>query len=104
MREGGINAPEHELEVGADVADSASDLMKSEQLLLLAQGIVEQTSGFFEKKGPGVADHATGVFVHSCDSGRMSVKEAHSGRQARSDCATQRASTEGNCGTCREAV
>jgi hypothetical protein len=39
--------------------------MKSEQLLLLAQGIVEQTSGFLEKKGPGVGDHTTGVFVRS---------------------------------------
>jgi hypothetical protein len=47
------------------VANTAPDLMKSDHLLLLAQGIVEQTSGFFEKKGPGVGDHATGVFVRS---------------------------------------
>lgn len=39
------------------------DLMKSDHLLLLAQGIADQTSGFFEKKGPGVGDHATGAFV-----------------------------------------
>jgi hypothetical protein len=39
--------------------------MKSDHLLLLAQGIVDQTSGFFEKKGPGVGDHATGAFVRS---------------------------------------
>jgi hypothetical protein len=39
--------------------------MKSNNLLLLAQGIAEQTSGFFEKKGPGVDDHATRVFVRS---------------------------------------
>jgi hypothetical protein len=40
-------------------------LTKSDHLLLLAQGIVDQTSGFFEKKGPGVGDHATGAFVRS---------------------------------------
>lgn len=51
--------------MGTDVANTASNLMKSEQLLLLAQGIVEQTSGFLEKKGPGVGDHTTGVFVRS---------------------------------------
>jgi hypothetical protein len=39
--------------------------MKSEHLVLLAQGIAEQTPGFFEKKGPGVGDHAAGAFVRS---------------------------------------
>ena len=47
------------------MANTAPDLIKSDHLLLLAQGIVEQTSGFFEKKGPGVGDHATGAFVRS---------------------------------------
>jgi hypothetical protein len=51
--------------IGPDVTRTASDQSKSEHLLLLAQGIVEQTRGFFEKKGPGVGDHATGLFVGS---------------------------------------
>jgi hypothetical protein len=40
-------------------------LAKTDHLLLLAQGIAEQTQGFFEKKGPGVGDHATGSFVRA---------------------------------------
>ncbi len=47
------------------MANTASNLAKSDHLLLLAQGIAEQTSGFFDKKGPGVGDHATGAFVRS---------------------------------------
>jgi hypothetical protein len=39
--------------------------VKSETLLLLAQELAERTSGFFEKKGPGLGDHATGLFVRS---------------------------------------
>ena len=39
--------------------------MKSDHLLLLAQGIAEQTSDFFQRKGPGVGDHATGAFVRA---------------------------------------
>ena len=39
--------------------------MKSEHLVFLAQGIAEQTPGFFEKKGSGLGDHATGAFVRS---------------------------------------
>ena len=41
------------------------DLMKSEHLLFLAQGIAEQTPNFFERKGPGVGDIATGAFVRA---------------------------------------
>ena len=33
--------------------------------MFLAQGIAEQTPGFFEKKGSGLGDHATGAFVRS---------------------------------------
>lgn len=51
--------------MGAHVANTLPDLAKSEHLLLLAQGIAEQTSRFFEKKGPGAGDHAAGAFVHA---------------------------------------
>jgi hypothetical protein len=46
-----------------DMASTGQDLLKSDHLLLLAQGIVDQASDFFEKKGPGIGDHATGAFV-----------------------------------------
>ena len=59
------NTHEHNPKVGTYVANTPSDLVKSEHLLLLAQGIADQTSGFFEKKGPGAGDHATGTFVRT---------------------------------------
>jgi hypothetical protein len=39
--------------------------MKAEHLVFLAQGLADQTPGFFIKKGPGVGDHANGIFVRS---------------------------------------
>jgi hypothetical protein len=39
--------------------------LKWETLCLLAQELAEQTSEFFEKKGPGKGDHATAAFVRS---------------------------------------
>lgn len=33
--------------------------------MFLAQGIADEIPGFFEKKGPGVGDHAAGVYVRS---------------------------------------
>jgi hypothetical protein len=49
--------------MGDYVKNTAPDSVKSESLLLLAQELAERTPRFFEKKGPGVGDHATGVFV-----------------------------------------
>jgi len=51
--------------VETDVANTSPDLTKSDHLLLLAQGVVDQTAGFFEKKGPGIGDHATGAYVRA---------------------------------------
>lgn len=45
--------------------NTALDSLKSENLLLLAQELAERTPGFFDKKGPGAGDHATGLFVRS---------------------------------------
>ena len=50
---------------GTAITESAPDSVKSEHLLLLAQGIAEQMSTFFEKKGPGAGDHATAGFVRA---------------------------------------
>jgi len=39
--------------------------MRWEVLCILAQELAERTPGFFERKGPGVGDHATAAFVTS---------------------------------------
>jgi hypothetical protein len=39
--------------------------VKWELLCCIAQELAEQTPGFFDKKGPGIGDHATAAFVRS---------------------------------------